>query len=241
MNFSSDDLYGRKSRTPRFFQEALILVRELQKLNREELTDLMKISNKIADRTYCDIQHFNESDSPKQSAIFAYSGTVYQWLNAVAFNPDDLSYASEHVRILSGMYGVLKPEDLISSYRLEMKTPLINSEGINLYQFWKNRITGYLQKENQPIINLASAEYTKAVDRKKLDNPFISVSFKEREGEKLRTVGMYSKMARGLFSGRMIKAKIEDPSVLKEWNVDGYIFDKELSSDSDWFYVKDRS
>lgn len=241
MDFTRIDKYKNLYESPTFSQEARSLNRELRNLERESLMKLMKISDKLADSTISDIGNFVSLQKAKQSALFAYSGTVFQWIKSEDFCDDHLEFASEHLRILSGLYGVLKPNECISQYRLEMKTPLSIGEDKNLYHFWNQKITEYLIEEDRPIINIASAEYSKAIDKKRLKHPFISVQFKEREGRRVRTVGMYSKMARGKMAGRIIREKVVNPEILKEWNLDGYQYDEELSSDTDWVFANTRS
>ena len=233
-----EDKYEKTRETPFYFQEAAILNNELKKLNRETLIDLMKVSDKIADTTFQHINNFNVPSAKRRSALFAYSGTVYQSLNANSFATDDLLYARKHVRILSGLYGVLNPSDMINPYRLEMKMPLKNPDGDNLYHFWKPRLFESLMKENGPIINLASTEYLKAVDKKKLNQQLISFQFKERDGEKVRTVGMYSKVVRGLMARKIITEKITDPFQLQKDEVGGYVYDHKLSTESDWVFAR---
>lgn len=240
MDFSRVDKYAEVQRTPDFVSEAIDLNRALNLFNRKELMDLMKISEKIAVSTHGDIKRFNRGDGEYGSALYVYSGTVFQWIKPEALVNDELMYAAKHLRILSGMYGILKPMDRVFRYRLEMKTPLSYKQCRNLYQYWKQKMTDSLVQEDQPILNLASGEYIKALDKKKLKHPFITIHFKERTGNAIRTVGMYSKMTRGLMAGRIIREQISDPFVLKKWDLDGYNFDPELSSDSDWIFVKKR-
>ncbi len=241
MDFTRTDKYKENNEPPSFNKEAFLLNKELRNINRESLINMMKISDKLADSTLSDIENFTNQSGEKRSALFGYSGTVFQWIKSQNLRDEHLTFASNHLRILSGMYGVLKPHDRISKYRLEMKTPLAVGENKNLYYFWKQKITDFLIEEDQPIINIASSEYSKAVDKKRLNHPMISVQFKEREGNRIRTVGMYSKMARGMMTGKIIRNKTEDLENLKEWDIDGYHYDIELSSDSDWVFVNTRS
>lgn len=240
MDISRSDKYENRLCRPRFQKEAATLNRELQQYNKKELMDLMKISEKLSENTYREIHRFRRKKHFR-SALYTYSGTTYQWIQTADFTPSDLDFASEHVRILSGLYGILEPFDEICEYRLEMKTPLKVGDFENLTQFWKQKITDVLVSENKTIINLASAEYTKAIDKKQLPQDFISLQFKEREGTGIRTVGMYSKMARGMMADRMIRERIENPQDIKQWNLHGYLYNDTLSSDLEWVFVNDRS
>ena len=225
-------------RCPDFFEEAELLNGQLKKLTGNELAMLMKISPKIAEQTRRHIHDFSSKSQKRASAFFAYSGTVFQSLDPFSLSANDLQFAEEHVRILSGIYGVLRPNDQISPYRLEMKTPLKNPAGSNLYAFWKGRIYQSLLSGDGPIINLASTEYFKALDYKKIASPVISLQFKERKAGKIQTVGMYSKIARGLMARRIIVEQVSDPLLLQRGDTGGYFFSSELSSEGNWVFVR---
>jgi len=244
MDFSGPDFYIDSLTEPFFSSESQKLNNLLKTCNHDELVGLMKISSKIAEKTFENIRLFSSSEAAQKSALSTYSGTVFQSFDISSLSGNDLDFAENHLRILSGMYGVLKPADTIFPYRLEMKTPLKNSCGVNLYHFWKSRITGYLLNEevisdqSVPIINLASNEYFKTIDKKKINNPVFSINFKERSGHEVKTVGMYSKVARGLMARRIIVEKITDPGYLKEGSNGGYYFDKDLSTNHNWIFVR---
>jgi len=245
MDFSNTRTIFYTNTNPFFKREALELNALLKKMNSEELTSFMKISPKIAADTYENIQLFSKMQNRQKSALFAYSGTVYNYLSAEEYNREDLKFAENHLRILSGLYGILQPGDLVSQYRLEMKCPLKNNRGSNLYNFWKKRITDYLlntevlSDRKTPIINMASLEYFKAVDTARIPNPVISLHFKERQNGKIRTVGMYSKMARGMMACRIILEKITDPLLLQTGDKGGYYFDANLSCEQEWIFIRD--
>jgi len=244
MDFSGPDYYKDSPAEPFFSSESQVLNNQLKTCNHKDLMDLMKVSSKIAENTYESIQSFSASDGDRKSALSTYSGTVFKSFDISSLSEIDLKFAENHLRILSGMYGILKPADIISPYRLEMKIPLQNPGGENLYHFWKSGITDYLLNEyflsdqSLPIINLASDEYFKVIDKKKIKNPIISISFKERSDNKVRTVGMYSKVARGLMARRIIVEKMSDPEYLKSGDTGGYFFDRDLSSDRNWIFVR---
>lgn len=237
MNFTSDYSYKLEFTEPQFMTEAGELNNLLRALNSGELINLMKISEKLADETHKMIIRYGCESIEKGAALHSYSGTVFQQLDAKSFNETQWSYAADHFRILSGLYGYLRPADKISPYRLEMKTPLKNPRGSGLYHFWKQKITESVLSENRPVLNLASAEYSKAIDRKKLNQPMVSVAFREKSGDRYRTVGMYSKMARGRMAGEIVRNQLEIMNEILEWDINGYRFDESLSSDEDWIFT----
>lgn len=229
--------YTVEESSPHYLDEAFELNELLKGLGSEELMKVMKVSEKLFARVEEDINVFGAEDSRKGPALLSYSGTVFQHIDAGSLSDDEWEYARNSIRILSGMFGYLKPSDLVYPYRLEMKAPIANREGTGLYHFWKKRITESLIGENCPILNLTSAEYGKAVDFKKIDQQVITVQFREKAGDRYRTVGMYSKMARGKLTGRIIRAMLDDPAEILEWNINGYAFNKSLSSENEWFFT----
>ena len=168
-------------------------------------------------------------------------------MNVFDFSDDDFNFAKDHFKILSGLYGVLSPFDLIEPYRLEMKAKLENKDGSNLYKFWKSKITNFIINElsnhnNKTLLNLASSEYIKAIDLKELTKTcnFINIEFKDfsEKNNKYKVIGMYSKQARGHMSRFIIKNKIDNVEDLKSFNSMGYVFNKELSTDSDLIFTR---
>jgi len=230
---------------PRFLQEAQTLNALLRGYDREALASLMKISPALTDRTFREIRAFGEPGAGRRPALYAYSGTVFQALGADSLRAGDLEYARRHLRILSGLYGCLGPLDGVESYRLEMKTALPNPEGANLSHFWKSRIARTLAADEAlsdpaaPVLNLASGEYMRAVDRKVLNRRMITFHFKERAGEGLRTVGMYAKTARGRMVRRILEERVSDPRALQAGDTGGYRYDPACSSENDWVFVRD--
>lgn len=239
MDFSRPFKFPESHRNPLFYNEALMLNECLKSMKIEEVQKLMKISDKLSSQTYENIFQFENPERDSQPALFAYSGTVFQSLDPRNLNYEDLLFARKQIRILSGMYGILKVDDLVSPYRLEMKTALANSDGDNLYSFWKKRITDSLKEESSMIINLASLEYFKAVDVNRLDKPVISFYFKEKRGTKVRTVGMYSKVARGLMARKIVEERIEDPALLQTGDIGGYCYNSELSNEKEWVFIRE--
>ncbi|MBI9104030.1 MAG: YaaA family protein [Spirochaetales bacterium] len=239
---------GKMEKTIPFFNaETLELNKQLALFEKEELEKLMKISPAISERTMREIGTFGRVKQKRKAALAAYSGTVFKHLAPETFSRDDILFAQAHLRILSGMYGVLKPLNEIEAYRLEMKTPLRLDNGKNLTSFWKEKVTEFLSTEEIlssrkiPILNLASNEYMKVIDKNQIHNPIITLTFKELVNGKLRTVGMYAKMARGVMVRKIIKGRIEDPIRLQTGETGGYRFNKEASSETEWIFVREQS
>jgi cytoplasmic iron level regulating protein YaaA (DUF328/UPF0246 family) len=185
-----------------------------------------------------------EASKDKASqAIFMFNGHVYQNLNAETLSESDLEFAQEHLRILSGLYGILRPLDLIQAYRLEMGTKLTNQRGENLYEFWNTKINEHINKElqkhkNKTLVNLASQEYFKAIQPESINEKIITPVFKEKKGKQYKTIAIYAKKARGEMTRFIIEDKIEDPEALKTFEKDGYVFNEYLSSDTEWVFTR---
>jgi len=178
MDFNRNFQFSPKLSEPFFSREALKLNSLLRQFSSQDMAGLMKTSVKLAESTCSLVRNFGSDDCERGPALLSYSGTVYQHMELPSLTEGEWRYAKDHVRILSGIFGYLKPEDRIYPYRLEMKTPLVTSTGSGLYPFWKEKITERLAAENRPVLNLASAEYSKAVDWKRLSNPVLSIQFK---------------------------------------------------------------
>jgi cytoplasmic iron level regulating protein YaaA (DUF328/UPF0246 family) len=238
MDFTGITAEPEEMDTPVFYEESVILNGLLQKYGPEDLVSLMGISRKLADKSFRDIQRFSSGDAPIKPAIFAYSGTVFKALDPETLSAEQILFAHKHLRILSGRYGILSPLTGISPYRLEMKTPLNLPDGRSLTSIWKPLISRYLRNESL-ILNLASGEYSAVIDRKNLKGQVITIHFREKEGEKLRTVGMYAKTARGLMLRRILKEMITDLRILQEGETAGYRYDGNLSGESDWVFTRE--
>lgn len=222
-----------------FQQETFILNKILKRKSIQELKDLMSISENIAKLNYERNQNFSEEFTLKNSypALFLFDGEAYNGLDASSFSEQDLEFAQKHLRILSGLYGLIRPLDLIQEYRLEMGTKLNNDKGNNLYKFWQSKLTQFfnneLSKSPTPfIINLASNEYSKAIDLKKINYPKVTVNFKENKNGKKQTIMVYAKNARGKMANFIIKNKIQDIESIKNFNLDGYMFDNSNQSNN---------
>lgn len=221
---------------PDFLDKSRELIEILQDYSPQQLSELMGISDKLAGLNaarFAEWQPPFDLDNAKQAAQ-AFQGDVYIGLQASSFNEDDNAFAQRHLRILSGLYGLLRPLDLIQPYRLEMGTRLPNPAGKDLYAFWKDTLTKELDKavaaSGSPVlINLASNEYFKAIDAKKLKARIISPVFKDAKNGQYKIISFYAKKARGLMSAWMIHQRLDAPEGLKDFNVGGYRFNTAMS------------
>ncbi len=230
---------------PRALKDSELLIKELRKIRPKNIQELMSVSENIAKLTADRYRAFSTPFTPKNAkqAIFAFKGDVYSGIDIGQYKEADLKYAQDHLRILSGLYGCLRPLDLIQPYRLEMKTKLPNARGDNLYQFWGDRITDELNREleqqKQPVlVNLASNEYFKAVKPKKLKGRLLNINFKETRDGKTRVVAIFAKRARGMMADYILRNRIEDPEDIKQFREGGYRFSRQLSDDSQWTFVR---
>ena len=214
---------------PEFLSESLKLIKILKDYSPKDLQNLMGVSDKIAELNYNRYQNFNKTAN-LYPAISIFAGEVYNGLQAKNFSGQELDFANQHLRILSGLYGILKPLDLIKAYRLEMGSKLQSKYGKNLYDFWKNKITDYINNtQTNTVINLASTEYFSVISTTKLRPQIITPLFKEYKNNSYKTIMMYAKKARGLMARHIIKNKIQDWKKLMIFSDDGYNFNPELS------------
>ena len=235
----------KKSTQPRFIDETETLVKIAKKLSSRDLQNLMKISEKLGALNHQRFQRFatpftNDNARP---AVLAFRGDTYAGLDADSLTMDDLSYAQKHLGILSGLYGVLRPLDLMQAYRLEMGTKLNNPRGEDLYDFWGDALTTACEKavknhKDKSIISLASNEYIKAVKPKNLSVPFITCHFKELKNGTPKTIGLFAKRARGAMARYIIQNRVETPTGLKKFKEDGYGFMAELSNDENYVFLR---
>ena len=229
-----DCAYENKTSQPVFINEAKSLVNELNKMNISEIQDFMEISEKLAHLNFQRFQNwslpFNKTNS--SPAIYSFSGDVYEGLDAYSLEEEDVKFAQRNLLILSGLYGILKPLDLIQPYRLEMGRKLKYESHKNLYSFWNDKISLYLNNiKDKVIINLASNEYFNVVNKEKISKKIISPIFKDEKNGKFKIISFYAKKARGLMANYIIKNKIDDPSQLIKFNINGYTYNKNLSTD----------
>mgnify|MGYP001401779250 CR=1 FL=1 len=230
---------------PEHLDDSRILINELRQLNTKDIKKLMKVSDDIAnvnfERNLAWKTPFTVDNA--KHAIMAFKGQVYIGLDAGSFTGEDHVFAQNHLRILSGLYGILKPLDLIQAYRLEMGTKLKNKKGKNLYEFWGNKITESINTEltkqkDKVLINLASNEYFKAIKSKKVNGEIITPVFKEQKGNDFKVITVYAKTARGLMSKFIIQNKIDNPDDIKAFDLDGYLFNKDLSVETEWVFTR---
>jgi len=237
---------GSKSYSqPEFPEKSQQLVNKLSKLSRKKIGQLMHLSPNLSELNYNRYQAwqlpFNEENA--QQAIFSFRGDVYIGLNADTMKATDLEFAQKHLRILSGMHGILRPNDLIQPHRLEMGTKLPIRRKKNLYEFWKESIAGLLAKDlendDSPVfINLASQEYFKSVDTKKLNARVVTCHFKEFKGDELKAIMIFVKQARGSMARFIIDNRLSDPEDLKGFDRDGYVYREDLSTENDLMFVR---
>jgi cytoplasmic iron level regulating protein YaaA (DUF328/UPF0246 family) len=176
-----------------------------------------------------------------RQAVYAFSGDVYKGLDAYSVDDDKIDFMQSNVRIISGLYGLVKPLDLIQPYRLEMGTKLSFDNNKNLYEYWREKITNQLNlelSENEPVLNLASNEYFKAIDSKVVNGDIYSANFKEFKDGSYKTIAIYSKKARGMMTRYIIENNITDINSLKSFNYDKYIFNENLSSEKELIFCR---
>jgi len=231
---------------PRLLDKSERLIEILRKKTVPDLQKLMSISEELAvlnAERYADYEQPFSLDNAKQS-LLAFKGDVYQGLQAEDFSEEELSFAQDHLRILSGLYGVLRPLDLMQPYRLEMGTRLQNVYGKNLYEFWGDTITEVLnrdlqQLEHRALVNLASREYFKSIDTNRLEGDLYHVDFKEkRDDGQYRIIAVYAKKARGMMCRYAIKNGLTNPGELRNFNKEGYTFNEELSKEQHFVFTR---
>ena len=230
---------------PDFLKFSKFLIGALGKLKPGEIAELMSISPKLADLNHRRFREWQASHDLKSSkqAVLAFKGDVYEGLKAWEFGAKDLAWAQDHLRILSGLYGLLRPLDLIQPHRLEMGTVYANPAGKDLYAFWGERLTDLINDRladhpDNTVINLASKEYFTAVKPKLLSGAVVTPSFKEIKDGKAKVIGFMAKKARGMMARHIIQNRLENPQDLKSFNAGGYQFQAEQSDDQTWVFTR---
>ncbi|WP_017733529.1 peroxide stress protein YaaA [Nafulsella turpanensis] len=230
---------------PELLEQSELLVKELQKQSAADIAKLMEVSDKIAGLNYERFQSFHTPFSPENAkqALYAFKGDVYTGIDLQHYGKKEATFAQDHLRILSGLYGLLRPLDLIQPYRLEMKIKLKNKRGKDLYTFWDKRITDSLNsalaaQKNPALVNLASNEYFKAIHKKELQATVYTPAFKEFKNGKYSTIAIFAKKARGLMTDFIIKNKIDQPEKLKTFQLEGYEYSDSLSKGNEWVFVR---
>jgi len=229
----------------RFLKESRQLVSQLKKLTPAEISSLMNISDKLSVLNFL---RFNEWKTPftlnnAKQALLAFKGDVYTGIDAESFSSQDLKFAQKHLRILSGLYGVLKPLDLIQAYRLEMGTHFESKKGKDLYEFWDAKLTDQINQDlkfskSKTLINLASNEYFRSLQADAINAEIIVPVFRDFKNGQYKIISFYAKKARGLMSAYIIKNKLKSPEELKAFNVDGYKFYKSESYGKNWVFQR---
>jgi hypothetical protein len=228
---------------PRFSKDIRELSEVTRTLSRGDLARLMSISDDLAALNQGRFQSFRPAARTGVPAALAFNGDVYQGLQARTLGAEALAWAQDRVRILSGLYGLLRPLDLIQPYRLEMGTALQNPRGANLYDFWGDRISRQLTADakgmaDRTLVNLASQEYFGAVDIRALKLPVVHVQFREEKGGESRVLGFFAKKARGLMARYAIDHRIDKAEGLKAFDVTGYRFRPDQSSGNEWVFAR---
>ena len=230
---------------PQLIEHTEILMERTRELLPKDLIKLMKISDALAELNYGRFQSFDlpfTDDNAKQ-AMFAFNGDTYVGFDAKTLDEASLEFAQGHIGILSGLYGLLRPRDLMQPYRLEMGTRLDNERGKDLYAFWGSRITdainGAMKGHKEPVlINLASNEYFKSVKKKELEGEVITPVFKELKDGKAKVVGLMAKRARGMMARYIVEKRLESPKALKSFKEGGYRYVADASSKDEWVFMR---
>ena len=228
---------------PEFLEQSGMLIQALARLDGPALAELMQLSPALTEQTLDKIQALATDAAPARPALFAFSGEAFRSLDAASLNEADLQFAQAQLRILSGLYGVLRPFDLIRPHRLEMATRLAVGTAKNLYDFWGELVTASLNRdlareETPVVLNLASDEYARVVQKKRLTAPWLDIQFKEESNGRLRSVAIHAKRARGLMARFILRERITRAADLRAFSDSGYRFRPELSSEWSWVFAR---
>ncbi len=231
---------------PQFLEHSQELIDQLRQLKPADVSSLMAISEKLGELNAQRFQDWQLPFSPRNAkqAVLAFKGDVYTGMQAELFSKKDFSFAQKHLRILSGLYGLLRPLDLIQPYRLEMGTGFANTRGKNLYHFWGDIITDQLNDElksrkEKVLVNLASTEYWSSVSSKKLDAEVITPVFKDRKNGQYKIISFFAKKARGMMSAYIIQQQLKSSEAIKDFNTAGYTFNEAMSSAREWVFTRE--
>ncbi|MDF1760534.1 MAG: peroxide stress protein YaaA [Coxiellaceae bacterium] len=238
--------YAIKTTQPQNKKHIAELVNNLQQLSEKKLQQLMSLSPALTQLNFQRFQDFDVSQynsNNAKPAVFALQGDAYQGLQVDDFNKKQLEYLQQHLLILSGLYGYLRPMDLIQPYRLEMKTKLAVNDCKDLYTFWQDSLTTAInklakQQSHDTLLNLASNEYFKALDKKQLSIPIITAQFKQQRGNEFKMIGIYAKRARGLMTRFVAKHQLSKTEDIKRFDLENYRLNKEISTDTNWIFCR---
>jgi len=240
------DTVTHKSTIPACLEETELLIAELKKFSVDGLAELMKMSQRLAVQTHERINEFHTPFTAENchQALTVFQGDVYSHIVADGYRKPEREYIQSHLRILSGLYGILRPFDLMQPYRLEMGCRLPNSRGGNLYDFWRGRVTSEInrtlaEQKDPTLVNLASTEYSRVINRKDLQGSFLQIDFKERKGDTFRTVAIHAKRARGMMVDFAVRENVKTALQLQNFRQAGYRYRKELSGDTHYVFTRD--
>ena len=244
LNFQEPNI-AEKHSLPIFMKESKQLMATLKRLSAKKLQKLMNINDNLAETNYERFQNWSPefNENVAKPALLVFKGDVFLGMDPQSFNKQNFEFAQEHIRILSGLHGILKPLDLIRPYRLEMGTDLKIGKSCNLYEFWDDKITKSIvdsdvYRKDKIIINLASKEYFGALKQELLQGRIIEPSFKEFRNGSYRPVHIFMKRARGMMTSYIVKNKITDPEKMKLFNCDGYEYNDNLTKDDQWVFTR---
>ncbi len=228
---------------PAFLEQSATLIRQLRKLSPADIANLMDLSDPLALLNFTRYAEWTETFTPENAkqAILAFDGDVYDGFSAKTLSSEDLDFAQQQVRILSGLYGILKPLDLMQPYRLEMGTKFANEGGKDLYAFWGDRLLNAINAEladmPRPVaVNLASEEYFKAAIGRKINGTVIQPVFEDWKNGKYKIISFFAKRARGLMTRYATVNRLTEPEGLKDFDYDGYVFAPEVSDETSWVF-----
>ena len=246
----SKDCFVKSNRyqKPQFLEESKDLVSRLKKMTPPELMSLMTISENLAELNWERMQKWNEVFNPKNSreAIFSFMGDTYSGLDAYSLTDRDLEFAQKNIRILSGLYGILRPLDLMKPYRLEMGTTFANEKGKNLYEYWDDSLAKSIKKDlrnhrENIVINCASLEYFKAIDYPSLNADIITPHFKDMKNGQYKMISFYAKKARGMMARFIIQNQIESVDDILAFDLGGYSYNASLSVPNQPVFTRSQS
>lgn len=244
LNFKGPDFFSQ----PHFLDKSLAIIEQLSQLTLRELSSLMKTSEKLTQATREKIDSFSTPFDPTNAnhAIFTFKGDAYDAITPESYTPEQLLHLQRHLLILSGLYGALKPLDLMQPYRLEMGLKLPLEGKANLYKFWQLEVTSLINNSLQAlsdkvVVNLASQEYSRVVDKKKLQGKMVTVVFKQRSKTGFKTIPIHAKRARGLMLHYVIVNGLDRADHLRSFDLGGYRFDPAASTDSTYLFYQDSS
>ncbi|WP_289102854.1 peroxide stress protein YaaA [uncultured Marinobacter sp.] len=230
---------------PDYLDDACELIDQLKELEPHQVSNLMSISDKLGQLNAERFRSWHTPFTPDNArqAILAFKGDVYTGLDAESFSEDDFAFAQQHLRMLSGLYGLLKPLDLMQPYRLEMGTKFENKRGKDLYAFWGSKLTKALNEllaaDDKVLVNLASNEYFKSVQKKDINGRLVTPQFKDWKNGQYKMISFYAKKARGLMCRYAIQNRITQADDLKGFNLEGYYFSEEQSDNNNWVFLRD--